>query len=52
MFIFIKKIFYIGFLFVSSLVIKDIKFSYNVIKDLNVKVLNLMARTNEIRHIK
>ena len=102
MFVFIKKIFYIGSLFLSSLVsttslncismknqeckvrpeiinvnsnepvfyafsIKTSKCSGscnnindpyakicvpNVIKDLNVKVFNLMARTNEIRHIK
>ena len=102
MFIFIKKIFYIGSLFLSSLVsatplscislknqeckvrpkiadinsnnpifypfsIKINKCSGNcnninnpyakicvpdVIKDLNVKVFNLMSRTNETRHIK
>ena len=102
MFVFIKKIFYIGSLFLSSLVsttslncismknqeckvrpeiinvnsnepvfypfsIKTSKCSGscnnindpytkicvpNVIKDLNVKVFNLMLRTNETRHIK
>ena len=102
MFVFIKKIFYIGFLFLSILVsttslnsisvknqeckvrpevisvnsnepvfypfivktskcsgsCNNINGSYakicvpNVIKDLNVKVFNLMSRTNETRHIK
>ena len=102
MYVFIKKIFYIGFLFLSSLVsttslnctsmknqeckvrpeiininnkepvfypfsiktskcggsCNNINGPYakicvsNVIKDLNVKVFNLISRTNETRHIK
>ena len=92
MFVFIKKVFYIGSLFLSSLVsvtslscismnnqackvrpeivnvsIKTSKCSGScnnindpyakicvpdVVKDLNVKVFNLMLRTNETRHIK
>ena len=75
MFVFIKKVFYIGSLFLSSLVgttslncnsitskcsgsCNNINDSYakicvsDVIKDLNVKVFNLMSRTNETRHIK
>ena len=102
MFVFVKKVFYIGSLFLSSLVsatslscismknqkckvrteiinvnsnepvfypfsIKASKFSGScnnindpyvkicvpdVVKDLNVKVFNLMSRTNETRHIK
>ena len=74
MFVFIKKVFYIGSLFLSSLVgttslncnsitskcsgsCNNINDSYakicvpDVVKDLNVKVFNLMSRTNERRFI-